>query len=360
MARKITTEERQNYIARQRGHDPHVTKENYNRDLMWFLNYHNKNTEDKTIRKWALDYQTKRNAKDVPALAKASDFELRSIGMIARAIAREEYISPEHVNRINNDIDELIAKYKGTKTETVEVQKPTVVDRTKELASKHIAEVEGAIDEYLVNGTEFSMKGYLVSNNVSGPVAKQVAQFMVRRQTELKEAVEGKDAQLKEAYSHLGKVKLKRFLGLIQQIIVDCAQQVVTNKVRKPRVKKEKPAAVQVAKLKYMKEFKDMSLTSESPEGIIGAEQVWLYDTAKRKVYVYSAETGQKLGVKGTTITGFSVAESGGKTLRKPEDFVKGNLAKRTINATFKSLKTKVQAVNGRTNENVIILKVFK
>lgn len=360
MARKTTTEERQNYIARQRGHDPHITEENYNRDLMWFLNYHNKNTEDKIIRKWAYDYQTKRNVKDVAALLKASDFELRSIGMIARAITREEYVSTEHINRINNDIDALVAKYKGTTSAVVEAQKTIVVDRTKELASKHLAEVEGAIDEYLVNNTEFSMKGYLASNGVSGPVSKQIAQSLLRKQSELKEAVEGKDDQLKEAYSYLGKVKLKRFLGLVQQIIVDCAQQVVTNKVRKPRVKKEKPAAVQVAKLKYLREFKDMGLTSESPESIIGSEQVWLYDTVKRKAYVYSAETGQKLGVKGTTITGFSVSESGGKTLRKPEEFVKGNMAKRTINATFKSLKTRAQAVNGRTNENVIILKVFK
>lgn len=358
MARKITAEEREHYIRRQRSFDPVLTEENYRVDLLNFTNYHNRNTESKTIRKWALDFVQTVEASFVPIVNKATDFELRTIGIMARASMRGDYVSPTHATNMRRDIHRLIEKYRLV--EKKDKPKPVVTEAPKENpASKHIAEVNGAIDDFLTKDEQFSMKGYLASNNVPGAVAKNIGQAFVKLQTELREAIDGKDVQLKEGYAHLGKVKLKRFYAMVQQLIVDCAQQVVTAKVRKPRVKKEKPPAVQAAKLKYLKEFPDLKLVSVKPETIVGAEVVWLYDTERRKVTVYVADQGQKLGIKGTTITGFSVAESGVKTLRKPELFLTGSLAKRTIMTSFKDLKTKASVPNGRTNEKMIILKVF-
>lgn len=358
MARKITAEERENYVRRQRSYDPVLTEENYRVDLLNYTNYHNKNTESKNIRKWALEFAQGIDKKIPAVLNRASDFELRTIGIMARATMRGDYIRPDHATNMRRDIHRLVEKYGLVEKKDEPKAAPAAVVKENP-ASKHIAEVNAAIDEYLTNDTPFSMKGYLAGNNVPGAVAKSIAQSFVKLQAELKEAVDGKDAQLKEGYAHLGKVKLKRFYAMVQQLILDCAQQVVTAKVRKPRVKKEKPAAMQVAKMKYLKEFPDMKLVSVKPETVVGAEVVWLYDTERRKITVYVADQGQKLGVKGTTITGFSVAESGVKTLRKPEQFLTGSLAKRTIMASFKDLTTKASVPNGRTNEKMIILKVF-
>jgi hypothetical protein len=276
---------------------------------------------------------------------------------------RGDYVSADHKTKILFEVQKLVEKYNVTKkaviVDTTQVVKP-VVDKTAQLVSKHIAEVNGAIDDYLTKDVQFSMKGYIAGNNVTGPVAKQIGQNFVKLQKELKETVDGKDAQLNEGYAHLGKVKLKRFLAMIQQIIVDCAQQVVTAKIRKPRAKKVKPAHVLVAKMKYLKAFEELKLVSDRPESIIGAESVWLYDTVKRKLVVYVAEKGTSLSVKGTTITGFDVKESSQKTLRKPEVVLTGNYAKRTLATAYKNVKAVPATVNGRTNENQIILKAFK
>jgi hypothetical protein len=357
MAKKITAEERENYVRRQRSYDPVLTQENYRVDLLNYTNYHNKNTEPKTLRKWVLDYTQSLDPKTVATISKASDFELRTLGMLARAKMRGDYISEQHEVTLEQGIKDLIEKYKAEAKATVTT---VVLEKKVDVSSKHIAEVNAAIDDYLQNDTPFSMKGFIASNNIPGSVAKSIGQSFVGLQEELKEAVQGDDEQLKEGYSHLGKVKLKRFYALVQQLILDCAQQVVTAKVRKPKAKKEKPASVLVNKLKYLKEFADLNLKSEKAESIVGADTLWLYDTESRKITVYVADQGQKLGVKGTTITGFSVADSGVKTLRKPETFLTGSLAKRTIMSSFKDLKTKASVPNGRTNERMIILKVFQ
>lgn len=363
MARKSTTEERQNYVARQRGFDPVLTEENYRVDVLEYTNYHNKNTEYKHIRKWALDYVGTVSPKLQQTVNQATDFELRSIGVFGRAIMRGDYVSADHKTKILYEVHKLTEKYNVTKTVTKVVdttQTKPVIDKTAQLVSKHIAEVNAAIDDYITKDIQFSMKGYIAGNNVTGPVCKQVGQNFVKLQKELKEAVDGKDSQLNEGYAYLGKVKLKRFLALVQQIIVDCAQQVVTAKVRKPRTVKVKPAHVIVAKMKYLKDFPALKLVSERPETIVGADTVWLYDTVKRKLAVYVAEKGASLSVKGTTITGFDIKESGQKTLRKPEVVLTGNYAKRTLQTAYKNVKAVQAGVNGRTNENQIILKAFK
>ena len=360
---KSTAEQRHEFVARQKSFDPEITKENYNVDLIRFQNHHNRNTDMKVIRSWALDYVKKTHPKIVDVVAKANDFELRTIGMIARAISKDYYIALEHIVRIDDEIKVLLAKY-GKTPPVQKKQEPTTQPVEKEdknvtAARTHAAEVQGAIDDFVESGAVFSMKEYIAKNNINGPTAKLIGEKFGKLEAELQEAVEGKCDQLIEAYSFMGKVRLKKFYALVQQIILDCQQQIVTAKVRKPRAKKEKPPSVQVAKLRYQRKDETLNLTSEKPETIIGASVVWLFDTERRKMTVYVADDWQKLGVHGTTITGFSVKESQTKIVRKPEELLTAGLAKRTIKTNFDALKTKPSTPNGRTNESTIILKVF-
>ena len=107
-----------------------------------------------------------------------------------------------------------------------------------------------------------------------------------------------------------------------------------------------------------MKEFAELKLKSAKPEDMIGAKEVWIYNTKYRKVQVYKSNTG--LAIKGTTLIGFDVVDSKSMTLRKPEDFFKGlSIGKRALNAAFKTLKTKPATPNGRINEECIILGAF-
>jgi hypothetical protein len=152
---------------------------------------------------------------------------------------------------------------------------------------------------------------------------------------------------------------MKKLIAIVKSISDACAQQAVTAKAaRKPRARKEKPPAVLAAKMKYMKEFPELKLKSELPSKIVGASEVWIYNTKYKKVQVYRSLGA--LSIKGTTILNYDVATSGAKTMRKPE-LVTGfmGMTKRTLAGEFKALKTKESAVNGRVNEDCIILRVF-
>ena len=364
MARKSTTEERREYVERQRASEPRLAEDNYNDRMHRYLGYHNTHTDAKTLRKWITRYAETINTKFVPIVNRATDFEVRSVAMIAHAEMSGAFLTPYHRTKLRSEFHRIVEKYAHEKPVVKQVAVPVTVeakpDKTTLVAKHHRAEVDAAIDDYCNNDTPFSMKGYIASNHIPGPAARAIGQSYVKLLKELKEAVDGKDPQLKEAYAHFGKVKLKRFLALVQQIIADCAQQVVAAKApRKARVVKEKPAAVLVAKLKYLKEFPELKLTSEKPASIVGAKTVWLYDTVKRKLFVYHAEGTNKLSVKGTTLLNWDAKKSQVKTLRKPEEFMSNSLAAKAIQDRFDKLSTKPQTVNGRTNEFMIILKVF-
>jgi hypothetical protein len=136
------------------------------------------------------------------------------------------------------------------------------------------------------------------------------------------------------------------------------AQEAKINK--KPRAKKPTDKAKVVAKMKYLKQDDKLKLVSVNPQDIIGSQEVWIFNTKTRKLGKYIAAEFQELGIKGTTITGFDEHKSVQKTLRKPEEQLKefksaGKVALRKFLEDIKAVDIKL---NGRTNEDTILLKV--
>jgi hypothetical protein len=346
-------------------HEPVINKNDYTASLMKALNYYNSAHDNKEKRKWVMAFVQK---KDVADLAKVeSDYEFRSLGAVVRLKVREQHLEPREVKFITTEINRLknlvkkTSPLKDVKVEQkVEKPKATIQDKIKDAASLHIGEINGLFDEFLLNGVEPDFAAYLKSNEVSSQVSKLIPQAFVKMKAELEEAYLGKDKQLIEGYSNIKKVKLRKFIKLIDDLETACNQQVVSAKtVRKPRVQKEKPASVLAARVKYMKEFTDLQLKSVNPVSLIGASEAWIYNTKYKKLQVYRALDGQKLSVKGTTLVNYDVAQSSAKTLRKPEttkDVV--GMAKKTFATFFKKLTTKDAAVTGRINEECVILKV--
>ena len=99
-----------------------------------------------------------------------------------------------------------------------------------------------------------------------------------------------------------------------------------------------------------------------SPAGIIGAKEVWVFNTKYRKLGKYVAQDAGGLSVKGASIKDFNTGKSVQKTLRKPKEQLKdfmsaGKVKLRTFLDDIKAVDTKM---NGRMNDNIVILKVFK
>ena len=129
---------------------------------------------------------------------------------------------------------------------------------------------------------------------------------------------------------------------------------------RKPKARKLQPKEKIVAKMKYMKSNEPLKLVSINPTDIIGAKELWVFNTKTRKLGKYVAAEYQDLGVKGTTITGFNEHTSICKTLRKPEEKLKefksaGKVQLRKFLDDINATDTKM---NGRINEEIVLLKV--
>lgn len=346
--------------------EPIINPENYTASLMRALNYYNVAFDNKDKRKWFMSYVGKKS-NDFDSL---SDWDFRSVGTMIRLKQRNQPLSEKDLAFIETTISALREKAKGDrstsrfekKVEETDKPKVSIQERMVLAAAEHAGEINGLIDEFILNGTDIDVSAYLKANDVSAPVSKHIPKWFNKTIDELKEYVDGSDKQLTEGYSNLGKTKAKKLIRMLEAIDDACKQQAVSSKVaRKPRVRKEKPASVLAAKVKYMREYTELGLKSEPPVRIVGASEVWIYNTKYKKLQVYRALGEGTLSIKGTTITNYEVATSGAKTIRKPEETIKNfvGLAKRSLGSEFKALKTKESAINGRINEDCIILRVF-
>lgn len=360
-----------------KGAEVTLTQENYNSDLLRALNYYNANHDDKDKKKWYISHVAKTDKRLAATLLKVDEYHFRYAGIIARLMdtgsyiaekeqayfkEREEFLASQ-VNVRQKSQDKADKKAADAAAAAAPSNVISIQQRMDEKAHELAGEIEGAIDDFVLTKgkSEFSTKNYLLSKQVAGAIAKRIGDFYIPLAKELREAIDGTDAQLVEGYSNFTKRELKKFADFVDTIISDCNQAVQTAKVnRAPRKRKEVSPVKLVAKMKYMKEFAELSLKSIRPETIIGSSEVWYYNTKYRRVGVYKGENGGALSVKGTSILGFDVKESKAFTLRKPEEFFKGlALGKRALNAKLKTLTTKPSAPNGRINEECVLLGAF-
>jgi len=250
------------------------------------------------------------------------------------------------------------------KTTTIQ---PSIQDRLREVALSMTEDIESAIESWQTDPESFEPKAFKVLNLLKGKDAKAAHARVIRDQyagnlAELEELSSGSaDEQLREAYSHRSKKHIRKLIDFYNEVNSACTMLMQESKVnRKPRAKKVVPADKIVAKLKYKKSDEPLKLVSINPADIIGSKELWVYNTKTRKLGKYVAAEFNELGVKGTTITGFSEGSSVQKTLRKPADQLKdfksaGKVALRKFLDEIKATDTKM---NGRINEETILLKV--
>lgn len=256
----------------------------------------------------------------------------------------------------------------------VKEDKPTVPvlniqDRLREAAGTMSEELDAAIDAWITDPETFDPKSFKIVNllrgkGVKAAHARYIKGFFKFGHQELLELASGNaDEQLREAYRHNSRKNVKKLIDFYDSIMAACDQIAAEQKVlKKPRAKKVKPAEQLVAKLKFCVKDDKLGIVSVPPAGIIGAQGVVVYNVKTRKIGYYVSKTSAGLGVKGTSLTDFT-DKSTQKTLRKPpeqlKEFKEQNTQKR-VETWFKTIKTTEVALNGRFNEDTVILKVFK
>ena len=189
-----------------------------------------------------------------------------------------------------------------------------------------------------------------------------------------KEALEVKewsDPDIKEGYAHLSAKQRKEYLEFFEKINTACDTTIqtkaTTRKARKPKARSKDSI---IKKLKYQINDSELGIASIHPTDIVNANEIWVYNTKTRKLGVYHANNkdpknlarpGSGLMVKGTTIQDFDEELSVQKTLRKPKEQISNwtGKAKTKFAKSFDELTTTGIKMNGRINDNTIILKAF-
>ena len=100
-------------------------------------------------------------------------------------------------------------------------------------------------------------------------------------------------------------------------------------------------------------------LTSVNPELIVGAMQLWTFNTKTKEITKYEAEDRAGLGVKGTTIQNFGKYSASKKIGNKTEYFLDRiqEGGKIVLSKVLDEVNTKSSKPTGRINEHTILLR---
>jgi hypothetical protein len=233
----------------------------------------------------------------------------------------------------------------------------TIVDAKRDKCSEIIGDLQGKEDD-----RETDILQFLKDNNVAREYLDRIVERFEPRMHELQELLTTKDEQLQEAFRCYSRKEVKAMIAWYERLLEDVNTfRGVKQSSRKKIVRKSKPPEKVVARLKYLKHSDTLNISSVDPKKLVGSTQIWLYNTKLKKLIVYNASEQEKqMTVRGTAIVGWDPDTSFQKTLRKPEQQLAtfqaaGKVALRNF---MGMIKAKPQALRGRTNADMLILKI--
>ena len=352
-------------------------KQKMYRNFEYFVHYEvNDKKQDETVHTW-LEKESGIDKEVIKQLKKVPDVWFRSF-------AKHTYIWTKTKGYMHPDVKEhLINKIPKLQDKAVEIieekeakkadakPKISIQQRMKEQVQGLLGDWEGLLDKFIYEDNKIDVKKfdpYRDMQAFGGGVikpnhAKIIKDDYTRQWEEALEVKEWTDPDIKEGYAYMDAKMRKDFVAYYEKIMQACDTFILTGKAqRKPRKPKAVSKEKLVQKLKFQINESSLGIASINPTDIIDAKEVWTYNTKTRKVGVYVVDDFKSgLAVKGTTIQDFDPAKSVQKTLRKPAEQIKNwtGTSKMKFARAFKELTTTDTKMNGRFNENTIILKAF-
>lgn len=300
-------------------------------------------------------------------LSRVDANKLMNIGWNCRILSNGGHLPDDILQSLWNKIKTLSDNVSPEKEETEEQPQKVVISIQERIANKAsdiIGELEGEVDEFIMTGkSSFDPVKFMRSNDIKPQIAQRIADYYRPLYAEIFDAIQGKDVQLKEAYSSWKKQKLKTYMEFVKSIIAAAESRIaIVKATRAPRKKKEKPAAVIVSKMKYQTEDATLNIKSIKPTDILGANQLWTFNTKTRMLAVYNAMGPAGLNVKNSTLTGFDEKTSIAKKLRKPQEQVATLIiaGKVTLRKYMDDVKSVAKIASGRINTDTILVRIVK
>lgn len=333
------------------------------------LNWYAYHCSTKDSKKYTLQYlKDKKTPKNIiDAFDKVPDEKFKNLGFVCRMKLRGAPLTEKNEKWIEKSIESLRSLFKEEleKTDVKGEKGPSIQERIEDKAREHIGELEGVIDDCIAKKSFAGIDPYewMQTRQVKAVHIKFILSFYETRIAELKEVIAGTDPQLVEGYSNFKKTHLKQYLNFLNTVVADCSRTTHVAKVtRAPRKKKPKTTEKILATFQYKKEDKDYKVASINPSDILGASQLWIFNTKTRKLGCYFSLDSSGLSVKGTTLTNFDETKSIHKTIRKPEDVLPSviSVGKVALRKTLTDINAVEQSMTGRINSDTILLRVIK
>lgn len=349
--------------------EPIVRPDNYNSDLSTAFSWYNYEKDKKDARVYLKEYIIKHFTKhEVKVFDKVPDSKIiTTYAWISRMLLNGTLtLTEKHNIKFSEYLQSILDNSDQPLEEEPEEEKivrPSVRDNMKEKVNEYLGELEGAIDDFIAEGKDFNLYNDLKSKAIPQPYCSFIDEWIKQKAGEYITVYESSDEEIKEGYSNFGKRKITQLIKLVSSWQEDLERYSQFKKAnRKPRAKKVKPPGIQIAKLKYKREDTELGIKSVLPVEIVGASQVWVYNTKYKKLAVYRSESSSGIQVKGTSLQNYEPDLCEQKTLRKPKDTLKEVLSagKVQLRRIIPELTTKESPVNGRLNEDCLIVRVIK
>jgi len=340
------------------------------------LNWYNYMSDNKSCGEWLSEWMKERGYdKEHYMGVKRLSYVPRTAAALARmqniavpCMFTDNLLDPQTTDFIKEHVSKCIHDIKASKSIKEDYYKTkkskpkiSIQERIQNKADEYAGEIEYKIDCFLDNPKNtFDVFTYLTEEQVSGPVAVKVGDNFFNLERELEEALDGTCDQLKEAYSYLSKKGLKDYYKFVSNIRTGCDKYADgKKKQRKTRRKKVYTATEQTKKINYKITDTEYHLTSLNPELIVGAMQLWTFNTKTKEVTKFVAEDRGGLGVKGTTIQKFNNLSAMKKIGNKTEHFLDRiqEGGKIVLSKVLDEINTKSSKPTGRINEHTILLR---
>jgi hypothetical protein len=346
------------------GSEPKYSIELTQADLMKSLSWYAQNKDKNDAFKYACDYFKKKLKVDASPVLKS---KIATFGFICRIITNGGSLSiksqvwfDDEVSKIKEELSRVKTNKTAVVTNVINIQ-----DRIREKANDCIAELEGQVDDLILSNFNANLQPYAVFHtlDIKDAQTKFIIEWAKSKRIEFDEVMNTDDNELREAYANFTKAQLKKMVAYFDQVILDCQKiSGESSKSRKPRKRKAKSPEQLTAKMNFMPEFKELSLTSVKTTDIIGCMALWIYNTKTRKLGVYYAEDAGGLSVKGSSILNFAESKSIQKKLRKPSELLPevisgGKVFLRNVIEGVRAVESKL---SGRINGDTILLRVIK
>lgn len=342
------------------GDEPVFTKPLDNLDYAKALNWYNTMCDLKECREF-LDTYLKNSNRFVEA-KRLNSVPDSWVNVSAAAVSRllsKGYVIPETGKTFLESKIKMMLSHstapvekKEDKTNVISIQ-----DRIREKSQDIIGDIEEAID----SGEKFSLYDWLKGRSIPATYCTSIVNYYAPWLGELLEAYEGTCPQLKEAYAYMTKKQLKERIDFINSLLEDAEKYAgVAKKTRAPR--KARPLSKEkiLKNFRYQKEDNTFKIASVNPEKIIGAQELWTFNTKYKIVTVFRAIDRGGLQVKRTSITGFdpntSFSKSAGRSAEAIVQKIQSS-GKLVLRKLMDEMKTD-KVLQERINENTVIMRV--